>query len=182
MRGHSRVLIRLINNTIKPPITGCELGCWRGHNTAALLQAFPNLNLTAVDPWEDGGDFSTMPERLEQILRAKQEFSEVTAFAANRLNVLRITSEAAAPQVADGSLDFVFVDACHTYEHVINDLRLWAPKVRVDGLICGHDYDGRGDRIGWFGVKPAVDELAREWGFTVGVVSHAVWWYKRQEA
>ena len=50
-------------------------------------------------------------------------------------------SEQAADQVMDESLDFVFIDAQHDYHSVINDIGLWAPKVKPGGLISGHDYN-----------------------------------------
>jgi Methyltransferase domain len=45
----------------------------------------------------------------------------------------------AAESFSDGSLDFVYIDANHTFQHVNQDLRAWYPKLRVGGLICGHD-------------------------------------------
>jgi len=45
-----------------------------------------------------------------------------------------------------------FIDACHEYDFVMEDLKLWEPKAKK--LICGHDYD-----IGpYFGVVLATDE------------------------
>ena len=39
------------------------------------------------------------------------------------------------------SLDFIFVDAAHTYDAVVEDIKLWEPKVRKGGLVSGHDID-----------------------------------------
>lgn len=52
-----------------------------------------------------------------------------------------MTSEQAAPLIPDGSLDMVIIDALHTEEQVAQDIRLWTPKVRPDGIMMGHDYD-----------------------------------------
>lgn len=41
----------------------------------------------------------------------------------------------------DGSLDFVFIDADHTYNFVKRDIMAWLPKVRINGIIAGHDFD-----------------------------------------
>jgi predicted O-methyltransferase YrrM len=40
----------------------------------------------------------------------------------------------------DESLDFVFIDADHRFEYVINDVIEWSKKVRPGGLIISHDY------------------------------------------
>ena len=51
----------------------------------------------------------------------------------------------------NGSLDFVFIDAEHTFEAVVSDIRAWLPKVKHGGCIAGHDLD-------WDGVKRAVEQ------------------------
>jgi predicted O-methyltransferase YrrM len=48
------------------------------------------------------------------------------------------TSEA-ADFVQDDSLGFVFIDADHSYDSAIDDIKNWEPKVRSGGLVCGHD-------------------------------------------
>lgn len=48
-------------------------------------------------------------------------------------------SQAAAHVFADKSLDFVFIDGDHEYSAVMKDLEAWYPKVKIDGIICGHD-------------------------------------------
>jgi len=35
----------------------------------------------------------------------------------------------------------LFIDASHFYVDVLNDIRIWAPKVTIGGIICGHDWD-----------------------------------------
>jgi len=37
--------------------------------------------------------------------------------------------------------DFCFIDADHKYESVRNDIRYWMQKIRVGGIISGHDID-----------------------------------------
>ena len=40
----------------------------------------------------------------------------------------------------DEILDLVYIDADHSYESVLSDLRLSYNKVKRNGYICGHDY------------------------------------------
>ena len=61
-------------------------------------------------------------------------------------------SRRASGLFAEGSLDFVFIDAEHTFESVLDDLSAWWPKVRPGGLLAGHDYD-------WPEVARAVDRF-----------------------
>ena len=64
---------------------------------------------------------------------------------------LKTTSIEAAKYFDDGILDFVFIDAEHTFEAVVSDIRAWLPKVKHGGCIAGHDYS-------WDGVKRAVEQ------------------------
>ncbi len=53
----------------------------------------------------------------------------------------------------DESLDFVYIDADHRFDYVMEDLIAWGRKVRKGGIISGHDYY----RFRNAGVVPAVD-------------------------
>jgi len=43
----------------------------------------------------------------------------------------------------DKDIDFLFIDGDHNYESVLEDCRLWIPKVRNGGVVVGHDWAGR---------------------------------------
>ena len=68
------------------------------------------------------------------------------------LNVIRKPSTEAAKTFEDGSLDFVFIDACHEYQDVKDDIESWIDKIKPGGVIAGHDYLHPD-------VKQAVDEF-----------------------
>ena len=53
---------------------------------------------------------------------------------------MKMTTGQAAPFIPDNSLDICFIDAAHGYPYVLKDLRLWMPKMKEGGIICGHDY------------------------------------------
>jgi hypothetical protein len=40
------------------------------------------------------------------------------------------TSKEAVKKIPDGSVHAIFIDGCHFYECIEEDLRLWIPKVR----------------------------------------------------
>jgi hypothetical protein len=49
-------------------------------------------------------------------------------------------SAEAATMFENGSLDFVYLDADHCFESVWQDLSVWYPKVRIGGILAGHDF------------------------------------------
>ena len=57
------------------------------------------------------------------------------------VNIVRSISWEAADLYPDNSIDFVFVDACHDYDSVSKDIFAWYPKVKVGGIIAGHDIE-----------------------------------------
>ena len=64
----------------------------------------------------------------------------------------RTTTTKASQKIEDNSLDFIFIDADHSYEQTKNDILTWSPKVKDGGMILGHD-------LNWHGVQIAVNEL-----------------------
>ncbi len=173
---HTESLIRLIREQPSPPLAGAEIGVWKGATTAALLRAFPDLVLLAVDPWDLG--VRNRYYKRKMLLR-KAEFERATAFASARLQVFYGFSVAAASAVADGSLCFAFIDGDHLYAAVKADLAAWWPKIRSGCVLCGHDYDGPYDRRGEFQVKPAVDSWAAEAGLQIRTLPGCVWWVRK---
>lgn len=73
----------------------------------------------------------------------------------------------------DDSLDFIYIDADHSYDGVRADLAQAWRLVRSGGFICGHDYTINAARVGdashyvHFGVRQAVDEFLVEHGLSM---------------
>lgn len=166
MKPHTKALIEILQPI--DPDYGAEVGVWRGENAAALLLAFPTLNLYAVDAYDNslmtGKQLNLMPAEL-----AYREASIRTKFAGSRCEFICLPSSQAITAIGE-PLDFAFIDASHDYENVKVDIRAWSPLIREGGILCGHDYGGT-----WKGVKQAVDE---EFGTRVktGPKRSRVWW------
>lgn len=140
-----------------------EVGVWRGALALRLLQARPQLRLVLVDPWLSGSDNPAWSDSGAALARCRS--SEIEAIYQgvvesvrphrDRVRILRLTSLAAAAEIADGSCDAVFIDSDHSQEAVTADICAWLPKVRRGGWIGGHDYD----HPRFPGVRAAVDAL-----------------------
>lgn len=89
----------------------------------------------------------------------------------DKLTFIQKSSEIAAKDFQDQSLDLVFIDGNHSYESVKLDISSWFPKVKFGGIIAGHDYTENGyegfaawmNCKYWFNPEPgvvrAVDEF-----------------------
>jgi len=45
-----------------------------------------------------------------------------------------------AKLIPDNSLGFIYIDACHYFDHVMADLQAWVPKLVYGGVCALHDY------------------------------------------
>jgi len=86
---------------------------------------------------------------------ARRQAVRATEFVADRRTFHRKDSVQAAACFDDASLDFVFIDAEHSYESVAADISAWWPKLKPGGFLLGHDYG----QPRFPGVQRAFDEL-----------------------
>jgi hypothetical protein len=132
--------------------SGAEIGVCHGRYSEILCRTNPKLKLLAVDDWRRNITHESYENAIERL---------------RELNVTidRRSSMNAVGDVADESLDFVFIDADHKYTSVCDDIREWSKKVRIGGIVSGHDYYiTRGQNMG---VIDAVDEYVAEHGYTL---------------
>jgi hypothetical protein len=164
------------------PVTGAEIGVFRGEMSAALL-AREDLSLLLVDSWEANGaaydsgcgDWHTNLSKEEQDGFYNQAIKSI-AFASDRARIYRRRSTAASCEASDNSLDFVFIDADHSHKGCLTDITHWAPKVKRGGVLCGHDYDN--PDYPEFGVKRAVDEYAAAMALQVELGENLTWFIR----
>ena len=160
---------------------GVEVGTFKGHFSKSLLEEWKG-RLYMVDVWRPLSD-----EEYDDISNHKNHqdaysdtMNNISGFE-DRAFMLRMKSIYASELFEDESLDFVYIDANHTYDGVKEDIRIWYPKVKKGGLLLGHDYlpnDLYAEDVkdiplylfdnakpeettyaGMFGVNPAVDEF-----------------------
>jgi hypothetical protein len=141
---------------------GAEVGVAAGGFSDWLLRGWRGAHLISVDPWREASSAEYDDVRNTAQAAQDETFEEAKKRLAEhgkRSSVWRMTSSEASERLPNHSLDFVYIDARHDYESVLEDLELWLDKIRPGGLIAGHDYvDGRLP-TGLYGVKSAVDEF-----------------------
>lgn len=155
-------------------LVGVEVGTCRGVSAAAFCSTFNHLMLYTVDPYAPYDDWREHYGEDYQERVVEMAFNRLAPYIfEDRVMHMHTTSEKAAVEFEDESLDFVFIDGAHDYESVKKDLELWYPKVKVSGVFSGHDYGSIA------GVTKAVDEFAQLKGLKVNHVSNNGWWMDR---
>lgn len=130
-----------------------ELGVYKGKFTVALAKRAPNMKIYGVDAWSyyDGYDdytkYDIENEAQKETIRKTQDKPSVQLIKGWSTDVVK--------QFEDNSLDYIFIDANHQFEFVVEDLKAWVPKVKEGGIVMGHDYFHMSKLN--FGVVPAVN-------------------------
>lgn len=146
---------------------GAEVGVYKGDFSNRLLRYVRPRKLHLIDAWKFepdgtyaqagyGGDLGQSQLFMDQLYREVTERFR-SQIASGQVQIHRGYSETTSQQIADQSLDWVYIDANHLYEFVKKDLESYFPKMRSGGWITGDDYG----KTGWWqgGVERAVDEF-----------------------
>jgi|TARA_B110000259_G_scaffold130501_1_gene147249 hypothetical protein len=139
---------------------GVEVGVLRGEFSKTILDSWQGKKLHLVDLWADHEDYDEKFHKHDD--NYKIAISELKQYR-DRIQFHRGFSSEMANTFSDESLDFVYLDANHSYAGCRDDIHAWYPKLKKGGLLCGDDYhpddtmDYNGSR---FGVTKAVNEFA----------------------
>jgi len=162
----------VVNNTANSPAHFVEIGSFKGASSAAMcveiINSGKNIKFDCVDLWGE-----SHPELTEHLNTTWPDNALYKEFMANMMpvtghfNPIQMDSLRAAELYEDGSLDFVCIDASHTYENVLADIKAWLPKVKSGGILAGDDFQ-----------YPPVADAVRE---LIPNVEHweAAWFYSK---
>jgi len=128
-KGFDRLLAEMNLNE------GCEVGVLTGKHAKKMLDCNPNLHLHLVDSYKY---YKEMPKLNGDVARYLPEMR-------GRLKGYNCTehimfSMDAVCKFKNGSLDFVYIDSNHRFDFIMQDLIEWSKKVRIGGIVSGHDY------------------------------------------
>ena len=146
-----------------------EVGAWKGRSIAYFAVESINRNknhkIYAVDIWDKNSIYTEVDSSLyNTFLENTKELTNITP--------LRMTSIEACQTFTDNSIDAVFIDANHDYEFVKEDILAWLPKVKIGGIMSGHDYTNPHT-----GVFKAVDDTIGS--KNVQIMSNCCWVYRK---
>jgi hypothetical protein len=154
--NHRHVLPQFLKNNSFKII--CELGVADGNHFLNLLKyAEPEL-LVGVDIWTNDGDFlhcDYVFDKTKEFIGEKYKNLLEKTKDDNRVILIRNYTSNACKLFEDGFFDFVYIDADHSFKGSYEDMRLWWPKVKKNGILSGHDCQNKGYKR----VKKALDKF-----------------------
>ena len=157
---------------------GYEIGCSNGATYGTILSKCKDMEWHGVDPWVVCPEYDKRPNGKGRWNHDAnyESVKKIAGKHGDRAFIHRMKSVDAAKEVEDRSIDIVFIDALHTYEGVKDDLESWVPKVKIGGIISGHDYKGMKIHEG---VTIAVNERFGEENIKTG--PDVTWWIRKTE-
>lgn len=162
---------------------GAEIGCAFGGFSRTVLSQWKGKTYYMIDPWI---------KQSSEVYREKTDgvdydrwYEDCCGVAKDdpRAKLIRALSVDGAKQFDDGQLDFAYIDGNHSYRNAMEDMDAWWPKVKIGGMMAGHDFLNKTDE-GWFcEVERAVIRWSSEHNapfmFTGGCSS---WWIRKEHA
>jgi hypothetical protein len=135
------------------PVGGCaaEVGSFFGRSLSFLGLLRPDLDLWAIDQWEDtfvdagetlpvGPDKALCDKHGGLFLAFLAQMQEHAPSVLAKAHVVRAKSSDGLKVLPAQSCDFIFIDAGHSYNEVILDIAIAQTKMKHGGVIAGHDY------------------------------------------
>jgi hypothetical protein len=138
-----------------------ELGVWLGLSTRFMLERAPKATVISIDTWAGSPEHFDDDEWREMLPTLYEAFLSLNWEHRERIVPLRrSTVEGLAVVAAHGvEPDVIYVDACHEYEAVLEDLET-SYRLFPRAEIVGDDYD-------WLGVRQAIDVFSARHGFVI---------------
>jgi hypothetical protein len=118
-----------------------------------IINSGKKIELHAVDTWQ--GSYEHRNDSYIKTSTLYDLFLSNIEPVKSVIKPIKKPSVEAAKIYEDDSLDVVFIDACHEYQCVRDDIAAWYPKIKRGGVMAGHDYYTDG---GWAGVYAAVTQ------------------------
>jgi predicted O-methyltransferase YrrM len=116
-------------------ITGAEIGVENGAHAFEMLENLPLTKLYLVDAYKPHYD-----KDQSVVDRWRKDAKDLLSDFVDRIVWLIGDSLDFSDTIDDESLDFVYIDADHAATAVYNDIVAWSKKVRVGGIVAGHDF------------------------------------------
>jgi hypothetical protein len=141
--GDVKVISSIINNYPSNSLV-VEVGVWKGWSTTNILK---NLNkdykYVCVD-WFKGSPTESCEGANPKVVRELFEKRLKENDLLHKVEIIENESTLASKGFENNSIDVLFLDGAHTEPYFTNDVIAWSPKIKVNGIFCGHDWSAVG--------------------------------------
>ncbi len=173
---------------------GVEVGVDTGNLSQVILTYMKPNKLYLIDPW------LLYPDYIEELKGVKigRGYNDPKYYEQKRydglyedvvkrfkdnpvVQVMRGMSEDRAKDIPDDSLDWAYMDGSHREKYVYKDLVAWWSKIKIGGILCGHDFVLQVDPPKPPEVPIALEKFSKEMGLIVWPFG-SDWWINKGES
>lgn len=137
-----------------------EIGTWTGASSlffAELIKAgSKKIDFYTIDTFEGSSEHQNLDIIIDKKLY--EYYLSVREPLKDYIKIIKADSQIKETSnlFEDNSIATIFIDGDHSFEGIKKDLNNWYSKIKVGGIISGHDYIWGGG-----GVKPVVDSFSK---------------------
>jgi len=139
-----RPFIKYLKENTNNKLTGVEIGVKRGDNASDILEYLNIESLLLVDPWRayKQASFEELKVGYNKQYIMDEWYNTVkNRFSLNKkVSIFRHTSKFVSDIIIK-PVDFVYIDAIHRCENILEDCNLWYKHIKLGGYLCGHDWN-----------------------------------------
>lgn len=130
-------------------VTMVEIGAYKGESTEIFAKRFKHV--ITIDPFLNNYDIND-PACKAMLLEDVYNIFKSNVSRHTNITHIKKKSVEAIKEIGLEDIGFVYIDGIHTYNGVLEDIRLYREVIK-NGFIAGHDFHDN-----WKGVKRAVKE------------------------
>lgn len=116
-----------------------EIGSWQGKSTVWLAlgsKAGANAKVYAIDPFTGSSEHQRPGIKVWTFDQFKHNINEAKV---DDIVIPTIATSKNAVKDWNKQIEFLFIDAAHEYEFVLEDFMIWSPHLIEGGIIAFHD-------------------------------------------
>jgi len=169
---------------------GVEIGVDKGDFSKHIMDRSGIERYFCIDTWQDDFGSDYKPEYFDKVgdVRFNQAQETLSEYIKNkRLTMIKKTGLNASKYFGTESIDFCYIDGDHSLGGIYNDIMAWTPKVKIGGIIGGHDYkdgpkSGISDYFGeqlHFKIETVIQYYGQRYGYKINQAGGRIisWWF-----
>jgi hypothetical protein len=131
-----------------------EVGSYAGESTKIFLESKKIKKLYAIDPWKGGYNDTDAASNSNFDIVEKTFDENIKGYDVVKL---KMSFEKSLDYLPELELDVIYIDGNHEDENVLNDIKSALKKIKLGGILCGHDYHYYGG-----GVPKAIEKIFKK--------------------
>lgn len=152
-------------------LVGAEVGVFEGEHAKSLFDIGKVKKLYLIDPYKEYNQCNSYQSQRESDLA---KGNALTKLKDENVKFIYKKSDDAIDDIPN-NLDFVYLDGLHNYESVKKDIENYWKKIKIGGIIGGHDIIRDSEIVSDIGVMKAVIEFITENDLEV-YIKQPDWW------